>query len=163
MKITLTKAIALGALILLADRISKALMLKFLAPAGTVVFAPFFRFTYVENTGAAFGMLAGRNAFFVIITVLLLGGIFYYRRQLAEHGKMASLAMVFICAGAVGNLYDRLAYGYVVDFLDFRVWPVFNLADSFISAGGVLLAWAFYFNSPDEKKAPSGMKLSEEK
>lgn len=154
---------ALCAALLAADWFSKVWVLKKLAPLGSVPVTRFFHLTYVENTGAAFGMLTGHNWVFVPVALGLLGLMYFWRGYLAEHGPAAVAGAVLICVGALGNLYDRLVYGFVVDFLDFRIWPVFNLADSYISVGGTLLGWAFYFRSPDGKKkaAPTGGSAAE--
>ena len=64
-----------------------------------------------------------------------------------------NLALSLICAGGIGNLIDRLVYGYVIDFLDFRIWPVFNLADSAITVGAVLLCWSILFSKKQKKAA----------
>jgi len=97
-------------------------------------------------------MLSGRNWVFIPVAAALVGALYFWRGYLAQHGPAAVAGAALIAVGALGNLWDRVAYGYVVDFLDFRVWPIFNLADSYISVGGVLLGWAFYFRSPDAKK-----------
>ena len=67
-----------------------------------------------------------------------------------RYSKTYTIALSLILAGALGNLIDRLLYGYVIDFLDFRVWPVFNVADSAITIGAVILGWVILFNK--EKK-----------
>ena len=95
--------------------------------------------TYVRNRGAAFGLLQGRQSLFII---LALGIIAWLVRELAFRPS-ASRAVRWGCAlvlgGAAGNLLDRLRFGYVVDFIDLRVWPVFNVGDSAITIGVTLL------------------------
>ncbi len=101
--------------------------------------------TLVHNTGIAFGLFKDQGTVFIIIpviaTILLIYNIYYYR----WHGEDLSLGYVvgfaLILAGAVGNLVDRVIYGYVIDFIDFRIWPVFNIADSAITIGAILIAW----------------------
>ena len=140
-------AVLLG--VLIADRLTKLWAMARLAPRPGLPLLPFFHLTYVENTGAAFGIGRSRNAFFIGLTVALLGGLMFLRRRWPRHGWLEA-GCVLVVGGALGNLYDRLAYGFVVDFLDFRVWPVFNLADSCITMGACCLAWGL---SRLEKKA----------
>ncbi|MBI4425810.1 MAG: signal peptidase II [Elusimicrobia bacterium] len=134
------KEASVAAAVILADRATKAWAQEWLFPRSPVAVFPFFHLTYVENTGAAFGLLPGANLFFVAIAAALLGGLLFMRRSLAPAERAARLGVALVSGGALGNLYDRLAYGHVVDFLDFRVWPVFNVADSSITVGAVLLA-----------------------
>lgn len=113
------------------------------------VLEPFFSLTYVRNMGAAFGLLHRapayfREPFFIVVPVLALFiiGFVYYR--LAEHETLTALALSLIVGGAIGNLIDRLRFGYVIDFLDFHWrdfyhWPAFNVADSAIVVGVALM------------------------
>ena len=101
---------------------------------------PFFHLRYVENTGAAFGMMQNGNFVLIFVMLAVIAYILFSWRELCSHGRWVKWGAVFILAGALGNLYDRITLGFVVDFLDFRVWPVFNVADSFITVGGCLLA-----------------------
>lgn len=132
------------------DRATKKWALDWLEPRGSVAVAPFFHLTYVENTGAAFGVGRARNGFFIGLSLLLLAGLFYAQRTWPKSSRWLSAGLLLVTAGAVGNLYDRLAYGFVVDFLDFRVWPVFNVADSCVTTGACCLAWGLHLE--DKKK-----------
>lgn len=98
-----------------------------------------FHITYILNPGAAFGMLANKTAFFIIVTLFLLLGVAMFYKQLKQQGTVAVLALGMVVGGALGNMIDRFRYGQVVDFLDFRVWPIFNLADVAIVMGMALL------------------------
>ena len=100
-----------------------------------------FHITYIHNRGAAFGILQQQTALFIAITVVVLLAILWYHRQLPKSERMAHMALGLIFGGSVGNLIDRIRWGYVIDWLDFRIWPIFNLADSAIVIGGLLLAW----------------------
>ncbi|MBU2573264.1 MAG: signal peptidase II [Elusimicrobia bacterium] len=122
------------------DRIAKALALRHLLFKPVEVL-PFFSLTYVENTGVAFGMFRDNNAFFIVFSIALIGGLLVFRRKLPASGLAARAGIALVLGGALGNLYDRLAYGFVVDFFDFSFFPaVFNVADSAITAGAGLLA-----------------------
>jgi signal peptidase II len=102
------------------------------------------RLTYVENRGAAFGLLQDQTAFFVFVGVLVIGVIAASYRYLPRSGFRLHLALGLQLGGAIGNLIDRVRQGYVVDFVDFGYhsnwWPVFNVADSAIVVGVALLA-----------------------
>lgn len=132
-------AVLLG--IFIADRLTKLWALEWLAPRSGLPLLAFFHLTYVENTGAAFGIGHSRNRFFVFLTLALLGTLFFLRRRWPRHDRWLESGFLLVAGGALGNLYDRLAYGFVVDFLDFRVWPVFNVADSCVTVGACCLAW----------------------
>jgi len=125
--------------ILAADRISKLAAHKYLAAKSGVQLWPFFHLTYLENTGTIFGLLNGTNVFFILFTLGVLSFLAWNWRELALQ-RNGRAALTLISAGALGNLYDRIFQGYVIDFLDFRVWPVFNIADTCICAGAALLA-----------------------
>ncbi|MEI8345794.1 MAG: signal peptidase II, partial [Candidatus Omnitrophota bacterium] len=124
--------------------------LRYLEPGQSVpVLSPVLYFSRVENTGAAFGILKNYPALPAIISVLFLS-LFFYRAMSRKTGAARSVVALggsvlsergwtLIAAGAAGNLLDRLFLGRVVDFIDFRVWPVFNVADSLICVGAALL------------------------
>ena len=92
--------------------------------------------------GAGFGILAGRQNFFIIIAGLIITGLLIYKYQAADN-RLLDLALGLIIGGALGNVIDRIFLGYVVDYLDFRIWPVFNLADAMIVIGSGI--FIFYF------------------
>ena len=135
--------VAAGAGILLLDRLTKVLALMYL-PQHPVAVCPFFHLTYVENTGAAFGMMKNGNFLLIFVMLAIIVYIAASWRELCSYGKGIQWGSVFILAGALGNLYDRITLGFVVDFLDFRVWPVFNVADSFITIGGCMLVMSLF-------------------
>jgi len=103
-----------------------------------------FHLTLVHNTGIAFGLFKDYGMVFIVIPViaivLLVFNIYYYRRNDDALSRTYIVAFSLILGGAIGNLYDRIVFGYVIDFLDFRVWPVFNIADSAITIGAVVIA-----------------------
>lgn len=127
-------------LLLLLDRVTKCLTLAFL-PGQDIELLPYLHLNFVQNTGAAFGMMQGGNLLFILITLLIVGYIIKSWQELCSYGSWVKWGIVLILGGALGNLYDRITLGFVVDFIDLRVWPVFNMADSFITCGGILLAW----------------------
>jgi signal peptidase II len=103
-----------------------------------------FHITLVHNRGAAFGILKNQIPLF-IITSLFAIILIYFNLKENRQSKSYSIALSLILAGALGNLVDRLFFGYVIDFLDFRIWPVFNVADSAITIGAILLGWSILF------------------
>ena len=111
--------------------------------SSTPVIRDVFHITLVHNTGAAFGMLGGCPLLFIAISILAVFFINYFlikkRHVLNAPEKWA---LCFILGGTLGNLIDRIRTGCVVDFIDLRIWPVFNLADSFITIGAVMLGWS---------------------
>ncbi|OGR84823.1 MAG: signal peptidase II [Elusimicrobia bacterium RIFCSPHIGHO2_02_FULL_57_9] len=127
--------------IFLIDRLSKYWAIHWLMPKASTPLLPFFHFTYVENTGAAFGIGFQRNGFFIALTIALLGVLLYLQKAWADKNSWIQIGLLLVTGGALGNLYDRLAYGHVIDFLDFRIWPVFNAADSCVTIGALCLAW----------------------
>ena len=103
----------------------------------------FFYLTLIHNRGAAFGILKNQTALFIFTSLLAVVLIYSSLKKNKSYKKLtlASVSLAFILGGALGNLIDRLFLGYVVDFLDFRIWPVFNIADSAITIGAILLGW----------------------
>ncbi len=105
-------------------------------------------FTYVENRGAAFGILQNKQWFFVIVTLLIIFAMLFYLIKYKPESKLLKLSLVFIMSGGIGNLIDRIRLGYVVDFIDVRIinYPVFNIADCFVVIGAVLLCGVILFS-----------------
>jgi signal peptidase II len=133
--------------IFLLDRWTKLLIIQSLTYLESIEFAPFFSLVHVRNFGGAFGLFAGfgfARYFFMFLPLLIIAILIYmmvaYRTSI---GKMFALALIL--SGAIGNVYERILYGYVTDFLDFYYqswhWPAFNVADISISTGVGL--WLF--------------------
>lgn len=101
----------------------------------------FLYFTLVHNKGAAFGLFQNKLYIFIFSALLAIALIYSeLRKRPKKEFSLYKLSLVMILSGAIGNLIDRIYFGYVIDFIDLRVWPVFNIADSFITAGIILLA-----------------------
>lgn len=127
--------------IFILDQASKFLVTHFIQPGQSIpIINGVLDLTFVMNTGAAFGMFKSQPSVFVAVAVL---AVFFINFMLVLKPDYLSTAektsLCFILAGTLGNLTDRLRLGAVVDFLDFKVWPVFNLADCFITVGAVVL------------------------
>ena len=104
-----------------------------------------FHITYILNPGAAFGILENKTWFFVVVAVLLIGGVAYIYPRLPSNRPFLKLGAGLLTGGAVGNLIDRIRLGQVVDFFDFRIWPIFNVADICIVCGVACLAYVLLF------------------
>ena len=103
--------------------------------------SPVVRITHVTNTGVAFGLFPGVGSAMVVVAVVVVVGIVVYHRQLMGDAWLLRVSLGLQLGGAIGNLIDRLRQGYVVDFIDFRIWPVFNVADSALVIGVAILAY----------------------
>lgn len=141
--------------VLAADRVTKIIVPHLMDLHQSVPVIPgLFSFTYLRNTGGAFGILATwdspmRRGFFIIASLAALALlVFLYKQALSASSPFLRLSLVLIAGGAFGNLYDRVVSGRVVDFLDFYLgnwhWPAFNVADSAISIGAILLAVLYF-------------------
>lgn len=138
------KLLLLVSLIVLGlDQLTKSWALNALSRTTTVPVIPgIFHLSLVHNSGVAFGLFKGYALAVGLATPFILLAVFWMnlsREKSSSQGTWAALGLVL--GGAVGNLIDRIRWGAVVDFLDFRVWPVFNVADSCITVGAVVLAW----------------------
>lgn len=127
-------------IVLVLDQLSKTLALKYLAPIGDIpIIQNIFHLTYVENRGAAFGILQNQKLFFIIFALLVLGFIWFY-----AHNNRLNKTMVYglnlVAGGIIGNLIDRIRLGFVVDYLHVINFPVFNIADSAIVIGIFLVS-----------------------
>lgn len=137
------------------DRLLKVLVQTNFVPGETLKVIPkIFHLTYVLNPGAAFGLMAGRTWIFVVTAFLVVGGVIYGQFRIPREETFTRLALGMIGGGALGNLYDRLFIGRVVDYLDFQIWPyVFNFADSMIVVGVGFLVLALYLEEKSKDKA----------
>lgn len=99
--------------------------------------------TLIYNRGAAFGILKNQTPLFIFVSIFALILVYFtLRGNQRKKNSFYNLSLILIFSGALGNLIDRLRFGCVVDFLDFRFWPVFNVADSAITIGAILLGWS---------------------
>ncbi|MCL2563235.1 MAG: signal peptidase II [Oscillospiraceae bacterium] len=134
-------ALLFGLAIFLADRIIKIFILNNFALGETRDFIPgVLQLTYAQNTGMAFGFLAGHSWIPIVLTPLILGGLGVIVVKNMFPCKVQRLALVAIMAGGLANWVDRLAYGFVVDMFEpvFMRFAIFNLADAFITVGGIV-------------------------
>lgn len=130
---------------LLVDQISKILVRMYLNLYNDIILIPnFLSLIHVKNDGAAFSMLEGKTIFFIIITIIVLIGIIYYIKN-KNFKKIDYIIYGMLIGGIIGNLIDRIIYGNVTDFISFTIlnipMPIFNLADTFICIGCILMIW----------------------
>lgn len=129
---------------LIIDQIVKILVSNYLILGQTIkIINNFFYLTYVQNTGAAFSILIGYRYILIIITLIFLYYLYKYTKKQTNPNKLAILSHGLLLGGIIGNLIDRIIYGYVIDYLDFMIFnynfPIFNLADTFIVIGCIIL------------------------
>lgn len=126
--------------VVLLDQLTKFYIRQLLSPGENIaLFKGILYLTHVQNKGAAFGLLAGRQSLFILITVISIFLILFYYFRAREPYQIFNLALGLELGGAIGNLIDRLRLGGVTDFINLRIWPVFNMADAAIVLGVFLL------------------------
>lgn len=148
---------AIAAAILLLDQWSKLWIVERYAYGDTEFFSSFFNLVRAHNYGAAFSFLSDAGGWqrwgFSLLAAVISTMIIVWIARLPMHRKLEGLALALILGGALGNLYDRLTLGYVVDFLDFhwsgKHFPAFNVADTGISVGAAILIFDTLVNGPD--------------
>ena len=142
-------------IIIFIDQISKYLTTSYLKPIGSItILKNVFNLTYVENRGAAFGMLQNQRWLFIVLTIIIAIAVACYLILNRNESLILRISLSMILGGAIGNLIDRIRLGYVVDMLYFSLidFPVFNVADSFIVIGTILLGYYILFMAEKEGK-----------
>lgn len=147
--------LATAALVVILDQVTKAIVIAQLPvggrwPGPESPVSRFFTFTHVGNTGVAFGMFQGQSDILLVVSLVVIAALLWYRRRAPAGATWLNVALGLQVGGAIGNLVDRVRIGHVTDFLDFQVWPVFNVADSAIFLGVVVLGWHMW---QDEREA----------
>ncbi len=140
-------------LLIMVDQISKSLISRYVIEYSDIKLIPnFLNFTYIKNYGAAFGILEGKTIFFIIMTILALSYLIYELIKNKDN-KYYSISLVLIISGIIGNFIDRIFFGYVRDFISFKIFdPVFNIADSFIVIGVVIFLFYSIVGEKNENK-----------
>ncbi len=142
-KKTITAALILAILLLIADQISKAAVVKYIRFGEKIPVIPdFFNLTYITNTGAAWGILSGHGWLLLVISLAVMAALIYFMRTLTEGWPERIYALAIVMSGIIGNSIDRVFRKEVVDFLQFYFgkyqYPSFNVADSCICVGVVI-------------------------
>ena len=133
-------------LVLVADQMSKAWIKASLARGQSLFDIGLLRITHIQNTGAAFGLFPDQTFTLTVVAsigavALLLCGVFTQRCLPFLDNMPGKLVLGLILGGTVGNLVDRLRFGHVTDFIDFKIWPAFNIADSAVTVGVIIFAY----------------------
>jgi len=132
--------------VIIADQLSKLWIKSSLAVGESIFDIGFFRLTYIQNTGSSFGLFQNQNLILSIIAIIgacvILFLVFFapHRLRILDT-TLSKFSLGLIFGGTVGNLLNRLSFGYVIDFLNFDYWPAFNIADSSVVVGSILLAY----------------------
>ena len=128
--------------VVILDQLSKYVVVESMALGESIpIIEEVFHLTYILNPGAAFGMFAHNRLFFIAIAVIVIGIIIWARREILASPWEVKAGCGLFLGGAIGNLIDRARQGLVIDFFDFRIWPVFNIADIAICIGVGLIIW----------------------
>jgi signal peptidase II len=128
-----------SALVFLLDQLSKLWMAASFHPGQSFpLIKNVLHLTYVQNRGAAFGLFQGQRVFLLVVGLMVMGLVFYFHLKVRSYDFL-QIPLGLIWGGSLGNLIDRFLRRYVVDFIDLRVWPVFNLADALINLGVFLI------------------------
>lgn len=128
--------------VVILDQFSKYIVVENMALGESIpIIEEVFHLTYILNPGAAFGMFAHNRLFFIAIAVVVIGIIIWARREILASPWEVKAGCGLFLGGVIGNLIDRARQGLVIDFFDFRIWPVFNIADIAICIGVGLIIW----------------------
>ena len=148
------------------DQISKYLVVIYMELGESVDIIPgVFRFTYIQNRGAAFGSMSDNRWLFMVLSSIAIIAIIVFIFWKKPQSKLMLASLIMICSGGIGNMIDRIRLGYVIDFLDFCAFPklwmwVFNVADSFVVVGaGLLMLWMI-LDIVKDAKAEKAKKLA---
>ncbi len=165
-----TIGIVSSMLLLLVDQFAKYLAVTYLKGGNSIILIKgVFQLHYLENRGAAFGIMQGMRNWFVVGTVLMLALMLfiYWKSPMEKKFRWARFIIILLSAGALGNLIDRLRLNYVVDFFYFELidFPIFNVADIYVSCGMVLLIlfFLFYYKEEDIDRLLSLKKFKKKK
>lgn len=158
-KFAMLKWLWLSLLAVVLDQVSKIAVDSSMQLYESIPLMPYFNLTYVHNTGAAFSFLSEAGGwqrwFFAVLALGISAVLSVWLTRLKDHETLLAVALALILGGAIGNLIDRLAYGYVIDFLDVyyndRHWPAFNIADSAITLGVALMLAESFGLGPGDK------------
>ena len=139
--------------LILADQLLKRYIVSVLPLGTSIPVVPgIFHITYIQNPGAAFGILENQQTFFIVIGVAILAAAGYFYPRLQRETAWIRYGAAMLLGGAVGNLIDRIWIGRVIDFLDFRIWPIFNLADIAIVCGVGCIMYAIIFQMKEKER-----------
>lgn len=146
-------ALLISFFLVVADQAAKLWIARTMSIGESIpVLSGIFHITYIQNPGAAFGMFADQRWMFIVAGIAVIAAACSMRRRLADAPTMVRWGAALLLGGAAGNLIDRVRIGRVIDFFDFRVWPVFNIADIGICVGVGCLIYALYRDGKRERE-----------
>ena len=139
--------------IIILDRLTKLMVVSRMVEGESIPVIPgVFHLTSILNPGAAFGMLEGNRWFFLVVALVAVSVIWWYRREILNEDAWIRWGTALFLGGTLGNVWDRAVSGLVVDFFDFRIWPVFNVADCAICVGVGMIVWSILQGELRKKK-----------
>jgi signal peptidase II len=154
--VTWLPAPIIALVVAITDRLTKVAIMRSMTENESIPLIPgVLHLTYIHNTGAAFGLFQRGTFVLIGISVAVVVMVVAAMRHPLAAGTWARLALGLVLGGAIGNLYDRVVFGYVVDFLDVRIWPVFNVADSCLVVGGILVFFTTLFGGAEKRTRDS--------
>jgi lipoprotein signal peptidase len=109
-----------------------------------------FHITYILNPGAAFGLLEHKTELLIFIAIVMISVLIYFYNRIPKNLKLLRFGLGLLAGGSIGNVLDRVRTGYVVDFFDFRIWPIFNVADIAIVCGVCSVIWTIVFLNKED-------------
>lgn len=160
-------ALGAGIIVLALDLLSKRIVLDRLGPEGdreVVTLIPgVLRLIFVRNTGSAFGLFQGSSEILKVLAVAAVAVLGIYYARAASRDRLLAVALGLQIGGALGNIIDRFRYDYVIDWIDLPRFPTFNLADSGITVGVILLMYCMLFRdpaAPSARREPTAIRQS---
>ena len=141
----------LSLIVIIVDQLTKYYIEHTLTLGMSIPVIPnVFHITYILNPGAAFGILEHQTEFLIIIALTMITALIYFYKRIPRTLKLLHFGLGLLAGGSIGNVIDRVKTGYVVDFFDFRIWPVFNVADIAIVCGVTAIIWTLLFADKEE-------------
>ena len=141
--------VPLVALLLLDQIVKYAVRANMMQGQSIPIISGIFHLTYIENPGAAFGILSNHRILFLVMTVAITGIMFYLYLQLRNKKSLTAFSLALVIIGAIGNFIDRFFQGTVTDMFDFQIWPIFNIADICICVGLALLCYLLIYKGEE--------------
>lgn len=141
--------VPLVALLLLDQIVKYAVRANMMQGQSIPIISGIFHLTYIENPGAAFGILSNHRILFLVMTVAITSIMFYLYLQLRNKKSLTAFSLALVISGAIGNFIDRFFQGTVTDMFDFQIWPIFNIADICICVGLALLCYLLIFKGEE--------------
>lgn len=146
--------------VLILDQLAKHIVMSTMMLGQSIPVIPgIFHITYILNPGAAFGILADARWFFVAVAFVMFAFFLRYYSWLKEQSRLLRYGCAAMLSGAIGNMIDRVQSGFVVDFFDFRIWPIFNIADIAIVLGVAGMIVAMFSERKERERAKGGSRV----